>query len=352
MILKPMGLLYFEKYLLDIKKVTNNALQSKYWQKKIINTINNISDFRNIPITKRKEINHLYDSGRWDELLTRAKTSNDILVTSGGRPHRSPFISCFDNTEFRTLVQTIKNIFKNISERKNGVLILFPGILPYPKSLSNVIYPTKDLEEYKSLHISGRLFKQAALELGLRTYCTGMRFLGYKVSDDEACLERDRIFKSYNITKPSIIALSPKVLRNIFYFKLNKIGKKFTDFNTRHLIIGGAKLNTSDINELGRLGSPKITNWIESGEIGTIAYTEPSKPKMITKIDLFETCPSILYETVDDNYRPLPFGEKGRIIVTRLFSAVQPLIRYDIEDYGKFVWANNKLCLDKDIKKL
>ncbi len=344
---------YFDISFNRISNVLEKAQNSPFWRSKFKNKkIYNISEFRHLPITNRKEINFLYDSGRWTELLTREQKSNDIIVSSGGKPFRSPFVSCFSDNEFSLLISTIRQLFKPIKDYKNGILILFPGISPFPPNFAKNILPDKDLEEYKSIHISGNLFKRATQELGIQTFCTGLRFLAYKVSTDEAKIESDRIFKSFELSDPSIIALSPKILRNVFFNKLKLIGKKFSDFHTKYLIIGGEKLIDSDYVTLDMLGSPRIINWIESGELGTIAYSNPAKPLTQKKIKYYMTCPSIFYETVDEHFQPLPFGRRGRVIVTKFSSHLQPLIRYDIEDQSRFIFKNRRLFLEKDIVKL
>ena len=196
------------------------------------------------------------------------------------------------------------------------------------------------------------LFKRASILRGLKTFCTGLRFLAYKVSDEDAVIERNRIMEAFSIVKPDFLAVSPNVLRNIFFPELHKRRSRFQDYNTKVLISGGERLLDEDYRQIFNLGNPKVIVWIESGEIGTMGYSKTFLPSEQGDIFYYTSWRQNFFETVDHDGHPARFGERGRIIVTRLSTSVQPLIRYDLEDEGSFSFRENELILNSDIRKL
>lgn len=48
---------------------------------------------------------------------------------------------------------------------------------------------------------------------------------------------------------------------------------------------------------------------------------------------------SFVIEIVDDNYLPLPDGERGRVLLSFFYNDVMPFLRYDIGDYGSLALA-------------
>lgn len=336
-----------------IIKILNNAIKSPYWKTKFkLKSITDIDSFRSIPIRTREEINNIYDNGRKQKLLTTKKNKNLILLTSGGRPYRSPFLTYLSKEEFLRMSNVIMSLFKQNCLKSEKILITFPGVLPYPKDFAFKVRPRKDLPEYKSAHISGRLFKNASVLFNLKTYCTGLRFLAYKVSASEAELEKKRIFSAYSYLKPDILAVSPNILRNIFFPELKKSNKNFLDYNTKLIICGGAKLFKEDYERIYCFGNPKIVIWIESGEIGTLGYSKSFYAPQFDDLFFYSTWQDNFFETIDNFGQPLEFGLKGRIVVTRLYTFVQPLIRYDLEDEGQFFCNDNEILLTKNIAKL
>lgn len=344
---------YYRNALLELRNIVASARKSAFWARKLsFDEIRNVSDFQRLPIATRSEINGLYDDGRWYELLTVNKVRDCVIATSGGRPYRSPFISYFNKQEFEQVASTITDMFIKNMVTNGKIMIVFPGAMPYPPSLARGIWPEKDIHEYKSSHISGLLFKRASIRHRLKTFCSGLRFLAYKVSEGEAAMERSRIMNAYSIVKPDFLAVSPNVLRNIFFPELKRLGHCFQDYNTRLLISGGERLMDEDYQEICDLGNPKVILWIESGEIGTIAYSEAFLPSQSRNIFYYTSWRQNFFETVDGEGKPLTFGKRGRIIVTRLKTFVQPLIRYDLEDEGSFSLMEGELLLGKDIRKL
>lgn len=75
-----------------------------------------------------------------------------------------------------------------------------------------------------------------------------------------------------------------------------------------------------------QLGIP-IINEYGASELDLIAFQNPEGEWQINTETLF-------VEILDDNGVVLPYGEKGRIVITSLFNKAHPFIRYDIGDIG------------------
>ncbi|TYA75026.1 phenylacetate--CoA ligase family protein [Seonamhaeicola marinus] len=75
-----------------------------------------------------------------------------------------------------------------------------------------------------------------------------------------------------------------------------------------------------------QLGIP-IVNEYGSAELGLIAFNAPNGKWILNTEDLF-------VEILDENNQPLPYGKRGKIVVTSLYNKAHPFIRYEIGDYG------------------
>lgn len=78
-----------------------------------------------------------------------------------------------------------------------------------------------------------------------------------------------------------------------------------------------------------------IINRYSCEELGWLAISCPHQ-------QLHVCSPSVLLEIVDDNNRPSPPGQPGRVLVTALQSFVMPLIRYELGDLAE--WGNPCAC--------
>ncbi|PKH66752.1 AMP-binding protein [Flavobacterium sp. ALD4] len=75
-----------------------------------------------------------------------------------------------------------------------------------------------------------------------------------------------------------------------------------------------------------QLGIP-IINEYGASELDLIAFQNPEGEWQVNAETLF-------VEILDDNGVALPYGKKGRIVITSLFNKAHPFIRYDIGDIG------------------
>ena len=76
------------------------------------------------------------------------------------------------------------------------------------------------------------------------------------------------------------------------------------------------------------LGIP-IVNEYGASELDLIAYADTNDDFIINSETLF-------VEILDENNRPVPVGEEGKIVITSLYNKAHPFIRYDIGDWGSF----------------
>ena len=70
-----------------------------------------------------------------------------------------------------------------------------------------------------------------------------------------------------------------------------------------------------------------IINEYGASELDIIAFQNPKGEWVINTETIF-------VEVVDDNNRPLPFGQEGKIIISSLYNKAHPFIRYEIGDIG------------------
>jgi phenylacetate-CoA ligase len=87
------------------------------------------------------------------------------------------------------------------------------------------------------------------------------------------------------------------------------------------------------------LGVP-IINEYGSSETGLIAIQDPS-------LDFKLNISTLYVEVVDDENKPVPDGNLGKILITDLFNKAHPFIRYEIGDVGSISTINHKRILDQ-----
>lgn len=71
----------------------------------------------------------------------------------------------------------------------------------------------------------------------------------------------------------------------------------------------------------------KVVNEYGASEVGLIAFENP--------LGKWKLCNDLLYiEAVDEQNKPVPDGQPGRLLITALFNKAMPFIRYEIGDIG------------------
>lgn len=82
-----------------------------------------------------------------------------------------------------------------------------------------------------------------------------------------------------------------------------------------------------DKNLLEKQFGVPVVNEYGCSEAGVIAFTNSEDEWEVDSKTLF-------VEILDENDKPLPFGQEGRIVITSLHNKAHPFIRYEIGDYG------------------
>ncbi len=71
-----------------------------------------------------------------------------------------------------------------------------------------------------------------------------------------------------------------------------------------------------------------VVNEYGAAELGLIAFQNIKKQWVVNTDDLY-------VEIVDENNSLVPYGKKGRVVITSLYNKAHPFIRYDLGDIGK-----------------
>lgn len=124
--------------------------------------------------------------------------------------------------------------------------------------------------------------------------------------------------------RPAYVTTWPSIARQLAYLKLQRGGEKLP---IRQFMTFG-EMTTAEIRAVvEKAFGAKIADRYSTEEAGYIALQcEHSRRYHVT--------PLAIVEIVDDQYRPVPPGTVGRVLVTLPHSFVVPLIRYDVGDYA------------------
>jgi phenylacetate-CoA ligase len=92
---------------------------------------------------------------------------------------------------------------------------------------------------------------------------------------------------------------------------------------------------------VARFGIP-VVNEYGASEVDLIAFENPNNEWILNTETIF-------VEIVDENNKPLPFGETGKILITSLYNFAHPFIRYEVGDMGSISKKSNakKMILEK-----
>ncbi len=104
--------------------------------------------------------------------------------------------------------------------------------------------------------------------------------------------------------------------------------------SVRKCIVTSEFCSPKDQEFLQRVFGVPVVNEYGASELGIIGFK--LNDKWLVSDEL------IYVEVVDDNNKPLPDGEPGRLLCTSLFNKGTPLIRYEIGDIGSIQRENGK----------
>ena len=119
----------------------------------------------------------------------------------------------------------------------------------------------------------------------------------------------------------SSIVLFAKFLQN------KKLNLKEICPSLKYCIVTSEMLYDSDKALMQDVFGVPVVNEYGASELDLIAFTNPSEEFVLNSETLF-------VEILDENDRPVPHGQPGRVIITGLYNQAHPMIRYDIGDTG------------------
>jgi phenylacetate-CoA ligase len=118
----------------------------------------------------------------------------------------------------------------------------------------------------------------------------------------------------------------PMTLREVVEFIMGGGAPRVT-FST--FISTGETLDEDTRRIVADVFGCRVVDLYAAREIGPIAFQCPDAPG-------YHQCfESVLCELVDNDGKPVPAGEFGRVVVTALHNYAMPFIRYDIGDYAQ-----------------
>lgn len=343
-------------WVYKINRVLMAAQSSPFWKNKLGShlSITGIRDMEKIPITTRDEINTLIDEGKWHETLSVSPIEVTRIITSGKTGQRSPFKSGMTEPEYSCYVAEVMRLFLRAGARANDtILVVFPGRYIEPDWVRRTILQKhRNIEEYRSNHVAGTIFRDAALRYGMNVVATGLPLLAFKKSPQLAFQEAELILEIYEKTRPRILATSPNMMTNCILPSLERNKVSLSDFGTQIVILGGQKVSTDLLTHLERRTNVHVVSWLESGEVCTIGYSHSDRREDGGFTAFVPAKLSVFFEIVDEEGRQLPIGQRGRLVATRLLTTAQPLIRYFMEDETAFITYDGDILFDPEFVKL
>lgn len=95
----------------------------------------------------------------------------------------------------------------------------------------------------------------------------------------------------------------------------------------KYCIVTSEMLFESDKLLMQEVFNVPVINEYGASELDLIAFTNETDEFVVNSETLF-------VEILDENNKPLPYGEQGKIVITSLYNKAHPLIRYEIGDSG------------------
>lgn len=134
--------------------------------------------------------------------------------------------------------------------------------------------------------------------------------------------------------KPDVIISYPAIFQDIAYLKMKGFGK---NINPKILFVGGAMLDEYTRVYVEHAFKCKMYNTYASCESGAEIAFECRNRNWHLHADFFHL------EAVDENMYPVAPGERGRLVITRLWGNGTPIIRYTgMEDW--ITLSNGRKC--------
>lgn len=142
------------------------------------------------------------------------------------------------------------------------------------------------------------------------------------------------IMKKLNDFKPDVIISYPNIHQHLAYLKRKGFGK---NVQPKLLTVGGSMLDEYVRRYVEDAFGCRLLNVYPSVEAGTNIAFECSEGTWHIHPDYFHV------EVIDERGYVVPYGERGHIVITRLYGRGTPIIRYTgMDDWIRF--SPNKEC--------
>ncbi len=138
----------------------------------------------------------------------------------------------------------------------------------------------------------------------------------------------EKILRKFRSTKFDYInGYTSSIVQVAHYLKRKNIILKDLCPTLRVCIVTSEMLFDEDRELLTKYLGVPVVNEYGASEVDVIAIENPNGHWLVNA----ETC---YVEIVDDDSKPVPRGQQGRILVTSLYNFAHPFIRYEVGDYG------------------
>ena len=150
----------------------------------------------------------------------------------------------------------------------------------------------------------------------------------------QASNRTQEIIEKLDAFKPEVIISYPAIFQDLAYLKKKGFGK---NINPKLLFVGGAMLDGYTRSYVEGVFGCNMYNTYASCESSAEIAFECTERNWHIHSDFFHV------EAVDENMEPVAPGERGRLVLTKLWGSGTPFIRYTgMEDW--ITLGNNKKC--------
>jgi len=145
----------------------------------------------------------------------------------------------------------------------------------------------------------------------------------------------ENIITKLDSFNPEFIASDPYMLRELAYLKSNNFGK---NIQPKYIFSGGAMLDSYTKKYVENAFNTKILDTYGTTEAGPLAFE-------CIHGDYYHINSDFVYlECLDENNKPVSYGNPGHIVVTKLYGKGTPIIRYTGFDDIVTPIKNNTIC--------
>ncbi len=145
-------------------------------------------------------------------------------------------------------------------------------------------------------------------------------FFSFKnILNIQASNRTQEIIKKLEAFKPDVIISYPAIFQDLAFLKKKKFGK---NIKPKLLLVGGAMLDSYTRSYVENVFGCSMFNTYASCEAGTEIAFECRERSWHIHSDFFHV------EAVDENLKPVAPGERGHLVLTKLWGSGTPIIRY------------------------